>query len=356
MEPVLVVDDEPQVRTVIGHWVQSFGYQVCEASDAEAALSVMGDSSVSVALCDVRMPGRDGLWLTREIRERHPDTAIVLATGADDGTIAKRGEELGALGCLHKPFNGERLAAVLRRAVDWHYDSVANRSWMVRLREEVGERRHRLESLIGQSSDVSMDDDPRLQELALEAKAVWGGSALDRVIEWRRTADPRGYAASERVMRFAVATAQRLGFDPSELETLRRAAILHDFGKLALPPAVLEKPADFTADERALVRQHPLIAFQILRRDRALRAAADVILAAYESFDGSGYPHGLAGEAIPRASRLLSIVIAYQAMVSRRPHRAAQPSGEAVLELCRCRGRQFDPNLVEAFVRLIAQH
>lgn len=353
MTPILVVDDESHVRTVLSRWAESYGYVAHQAADAEAALSMMNASRISVAVCDVRMPGRDGLWLTGEIRGRHPDTAVVLATGADDGLVAQRGRDLGAMDCLVKPFGGDRLAGALRRAADWHRDAVASRAWMDRLRTEQSDRRNRLEQVLLDSAPAAADADPRLQELGLDAKAVWGSSRLSRILDWRRTTDPRGYAAAQRVMRLAVATATRLGMSARDIEVLRSAALLHDLGLLTMPPALMEKPADFSDDERALVRQHPLVAFNLLRE---CPDVAGIILSAYEQYSGSGYPQGLRGDQIPLGSRILAVAVAYQGMRAPRPHRASLQSSEAVLELCRCRETQFDPAVVEAFARMLSAH
>jgi putative two-component system response regulator len=356
MDPVLVVDDEPHVRALLRHLVQAFGYAPVEAGDAQDALRVMDDRHFGVAVCDVGLPGRDGLWLTGQIRDRHPDTAVILATGMDDGTIAARGAELGAVDYLVKPFGTERLASSLRRAMSWHEDVVSTRAWIDHLSDEIRERQKRLESVLVGDEEPTETDDPRLQEFELDAKAVWGASPLTRIVEWRRSVDPRGYAAGQRVMHFAAATGRRLGLPETDIAAMQNAALLHDLGMMIIPPSLVEKPADFTTDERALVRQHPLIAFNLLQRYDELIPVAALILSAYEGFGGRGYPHGLMGEEIPMASRILAVAIAYEAMTTARPHRAAIPSSEAVLELFRCRGTQFDPIVVAAFVHVLTMH
>jgi response regulator RpfG family c-di-GMP phosphodiesterase len=356
MDPVLVVDDEPNVRALLRHWVEVFGYEPVEASDADQALTRLDSGKVGVAVCDVRMPGHDGLWLTGQIRDRHPETAVILASGMDDGTVATRGAELGAIDYLVKPFGTERLASSIRRAMDWHRDAVSTRGWIDRLGRELGERRQRLENVLCGGEVPNWPEDVRLQEFELDAKAVWGASPLTRIIEWRRWVDPQGYAAAERVMRFATATARRLGVDEAEIQALHAAALLHDLGMMTIPRALVDKPADFTTEERAVVRQHPLIAFNLLQRHDELTKVASLVLSAYEGFAGHGYPQGLVGDEIPMASRILAVAIAYEAMKTARPHRSAVPSGEAVLELVRCRGSQFDPAVVDVFVQVLTTY
>jgi putative two-component system response regulator len=356
MNPVLVVDDEPPVRALLRNWVKAFGYAPVEASDADEALTLMDDGHVGVAVCDVRMPGHDGLWLTGQIRDRHPDTAVILASGMDDSTIASRGAELGAIDYLVKPFGTERLASSLRRAMDWHRDAVSTRAWIDRLQQDLAERRQRLESVLVGGDVPNWPDDPRTQEFELDAKAVWGASPLTRIVEWRRWVDPHGFTAAERVMRFATATARRLGLPETDVTAMHAAALLHNLGMMTIPRSLVDKPADFTSHERLIIRQHPLIAYNLLQRHTELAPIAALILSAYEGFGGHGYPQGLAGEEIPMASRILAVAIAYEAMTTARPHRAAIPSGEAVLELYRCRGTQFDPAVVDAFIQILTLH
>lgn len=270
--------------------------------------------------------------------------------------MAARGAEAEAIDYLATPFGTERLASSIRRAMSWHRDAVSTRGWIDQLNDEVRERRRRLERVLLGAEEPTKTDDPRLQEFELDAKAVWGASPFARIIEWRRAADPRGYAAGQRVMRFTVATGRRLGLPEADIAVMQNAALLHDLGMMVIPPALVAKPADFTTEERALVRQHPLIAFNLLQRYDELIAVAALVLSAYEGFGGQGYPHGLTGEEIPMGSRILAVAVAYEAMTAPRPHRAPIPSSEAVLELLRCRGTQFDPNVVAAFVHLLTMH
>jgi HD-GYP domain-containing protein (c-di-GMP phosphodiesterase class II) len=270
--------------------------------------------------------------------------------------MAKRGRDLGALDYLVKPFGGDRLAGALRRAIDWHREAVATREWIDRLRTEQLDRRSRLERLLHRREAATPEPDSRLQEFGLSKKSAWGSGQLNQFAEWRRTVDPNGFTAAERVMRLAVATASRLGLGTREIDALRGAALLHDVGLMTMPPALMEKPAGFTTEERALVQQHPVIAFKMLEAHPALADVATVILSAYEAYSGKGYPQGLSREEIPLTSRILAVAIAYHAMMASRPHRPALQSSDALLELCRCQTSQFDPTVVAAFVRMLTEH
>jgi two-component system cell cycle response regulator len=145
----------------------------------------------------------------------------------------------------------------------------------------------------------------------------------------------------------------RLGVTGAELDELARAAELHDVGKVALPASILHKPGPLDDNEWGFIRQHTLVGDRILSAAPALSPLAHVVRASHEHFDGSGYPDGIAGEDIPLAARVVAVCDAYHAMTSDRPYRAALAHWEAIEELRRCAGRQFDPVVVAAFCELM---
>ena len=171
--------------------------------------------------------------------------------------------------------------------------------------------------------------------------------ALSEAIEAR---DPsaRGHAA--RVARLARASGARLGLDEARLAVLKLGGALHDIGKVAVPEAVLTKPGALTEAELAEVRRHPEEGARLLELDAALRPALPAVLYHHERWDGGGYPSGRAAEAIPFEARILAVVDSFDAMTSDRPYRAARPIEEAVEEVDRCAGTQFDPEVALAFV------
>ena len=153
------------------------------------------------------------------------------------------------------------------------------------------------------------------------------------------------------VGKLAIDLGRRVGLSSAALVELELAARLHDVGKEAVPNAILSKAAPLTAAEWAVVRRHPEWGFEMLAAVPGLEPVARVVHAHHERWDGSGYPQGLAGSEIPFASRIVAVCDAFSAMTTERPYRGPRSVDEALAELRRCAGTQFDPAVVEAFVR-----
>jgi putative nucleotidyltransferase with HDIG domain len=181
--------------------------------------------------------------------------------------------------------------------------------------------------------------------------------AYDTTIEgWAAALDLRDEETqghSRRVTDLTVRLAERLGVPPAEREHIRRGALLHDIGKMGVPDAILSKPGPLDEDEWAVMKQHPGLAHQLLSGTPFLRDALDIPYAHHERWDGSGYPLGLAGDAIPLAARIFAVVDVYDALSSDRPYRAAWPRDRVLAHLRAESGRHFDPAVVRAFLELV---
>jgi HD-GYP domain-containing protein (c-di-GMP phosphodiesterase class II) len=162
---------------------------------------------------------------------------------------------------------------------------------------------------------------------------------------------PSDFGHSARVAVLAGAFADRLGWNAGRLGALAVGAALHDIGKCTVPASILRKPGGLTASELAAVRRHPGAGARLIRPVTSLHYAVPCVLFHHERWDGAGYPSGRCEAEIPTEARLLSVIDAFDAMVSDRPYRAALSVEEALAELERCAGTQFDPALAEAFVR-----
>ena len=157
---------------------------------------------------------------------------------------------------------------------------------------------------------------------------------------------------STRLAEWALHVAEELGLDENSLGDLEVAALLHDIGKVGIPDAILNKPAKLTSEEYALMKKHPEYGWAVLRQIPGMERASLVILHHHENFNGGGYPSGLRGEEIPLGSRIVSVIDAFDAMVSSRPYRQGLPLEEAERRLLEASGTQFDPDVVKSFLPL----
>ncbi len=330
---VLVVDDETGVRDLLTRWLAAGGYDVHTASNATEALRHVTGDPPAVAVCDIRMPGHDGLWLAQQIRQTAPETAVIMATGVQDAASAVTSVQRGAIDYLTKPFGRDRLRESVSRGVEWHRSAREARRWREALEEDLDARRAQIAATL-----TAMDIDSE--------------AALDRMLG---TVLPDARAHAQRVAALAVAIADGLRITAAERKVLTRAALLHDLGKVAVPDAILRKPAPLTPEEQAIVRMHPAIAFDLLAPFPWLAAAAAFVRHSHERTDGLGFPDGLRGDEIPRPSRVIAVADAFDTMTHARVFRDAISPRDACLEVVRCGGTQFDPEIVDAFARVVAQ-
>jgi putative nucleotidyltransferase with HDIG domain len=177
-------------------------------------------------------------------------------------------------------------------------------------------------------------------------------TTLSRAIEAR---DPYTRGHSARVTAIAEAIARRLEWDQAQLELLHLGGPLHDVGKLGVSEEVLVKPGELDDEELAQIREHPKLGARILLRIASLRGALPYVLYHHERWDGSGYPTGRSGEQIPLEARVLAVADAFDAMTSDRPYRPALDRDEALAEVGRCAGTQFDPEIVRVFLELFVE-
>jgi cyclic di-GMP phosphodiesterase len=176
-----------------------------------------------------------------------------------------------------------------------------------------------------------------------------------RLISALDAREHENHVHSLRVTRYALRLAAEIDLSPGQRIELEFGALLHDVGKIGVSESILLKPGPLTEDEWEQMRRHPMMGFQILRDMEFLEGAARIVLYHQERYDGTGYPFGLAGDAIPIGARLFAIVDTFDAMTSERPYRAAVTYDDVVQELTRTRGLQFDPVLVDAFLRVPAE-
>jgi two-component system, cell cycle response regulator len=202
------------------------------------------------------------------------------------------------------------------------------------------------------------------EALRIADQRMYASKHAGRMSAGRQSKDVLFRALSERnpmlgghlsgVAELAERTARRLGLAPEEVERIRHAGELHDAGKVAIPDAILSKPGPLTDEEWAFVRRHPLIGERIVRSAPALSRVAELVRSTHERWDGAGYPDGLHADAIPLGSRIVAVADAFDAMTGERPYAARRTPHEALDELRRCAGTQFDPAVVETFRAVVS--
>jgi response regulator RpfG family c-di-GMP phosphodiesterase len=328
---ILIVDDDASVRDVISVLLQEEGYECRTASSAETALDLSAADAPPLVISDMKMPGHDGIWLLEAFRERYPETAVIMLTGYGDTEAAVDCLRRGAVDYLLKPPKLTDLIRAIERALAKRRIELARKRYQKKLERKVRDRTSELRTAL---KDVQHTYQSTL--LALVA-------ALDA--REHETSDH-----SQRVVEYTTAIADRLGLRGPELEEIGRGALLHDIGKIGVPDAVLLKPAKLTPEEWKEMRRHPDIGYDMIRSIEFLSTPATIVLSHQEKFDGKGYPRGLRGEEIHIGARVFAVADTLDAMTSDRPYRRGTTFENAVDEIQRCAGSQFDPEVVRAFL------
>ncbi|NUT54540.1 MAG: response regulator [Thermoleophilia bacterium] len=338
-ERILIVDDEDQIRTLLARLLGAQRYECVTAESAAAARRVLKEMDVALVLSDVNMPGESGIDFTREVLGQYPDTAVVMVTGMDDRSYADAAIELGAYGYVLKPFKPNELIINVGNALRRRQLEIENRTSRERLEQTVLDRTSALRDTIAQleSSDAELR---RLREETI------------RRLSW--AAEFRNQETGEHIVRmslYCALLARLAGLDADQAEMIRIASPMHDVGKIGIPDRILLKPGRLTEDERKEMEAHTEMGHRILAGSgvELLDLAARMALTHHERMDGTGYPHGTAGDAIPIEGRICAIADVFDALTSDRVYRPAFQPDEARSLMLEGRGTQFDGELLDLF-------
>jgi len=305
---ILIVDDDPGLRKTLSDILRAKGYAPIAAVKGKTAVNRVKKETPAVAVIDLKLPDMDGLEVMREIKKRSPGTECIVLTGYASQASAIEAVNLGAYSYMQKPYDVEQLEVTIRRA-----------------------------------------NEKREAEEALDSTALETLEAVSSIVEAN---DPYTSGHSATVGEIAIEIAQEMGLRPSQLDTLRIAGPLHDVGKVGIPSSVLNKPTGLTQAEWVMIQTHPIVSAQTAERVIAFKDAVPVIRHHHERCDGTGYPDGLKGDDIPLLARILAVADGFQAMISERPYRRARTEEEALAELQKGAGTQWDPEVVKVFLKL----
>ncbi len=233
-------------------------------------------------------------------------------------------------------------------ATQWHRATPIRSLRLPRIRWSAP---HRLMAAIGETFGQQ-----RVMELELDQARSTLEETYMATLETLASAvdarDPNTYGHCRRVAELASMLGRETGMSQSELQTLVRAALLHDIGKLGVPDSTLWKTTPLTQEDSAALREHPDAGYRMLAGLRFLGEGLEAIRYHHERYDGNGYPFGLAGKEIPLMARILAVADAYDAITSDRPYRLGRPKTQGIQEIVRCSGTHFDPEVVTVFLRL----
>src|SRR5215813_12885399 len=329
---ILIVDDEVEITEILADLL-SEDYECLKAASAEQALTLLRESEFHLVISDITMPGMSGLEMIPHVKEMSPNTVVVMISGMQTVESAIGALRLGAFDYLMKPFDLRQVEAVVKRALEHHDLVVAKRRYENHLEELVAQR------------TVELDDALNSLENAYRSTL----KALTAALETR---DSETHGHSERVVSYSLRLGREYGLTSEEMKSLEFGSLLHDIGKIGVPDAVLRKPSKLTEEEWVRMREHPAHGQQILRGIEFLQGAARVVAQHHEKWDGSGYPLGLRGEEIDICARIFAVADAFDAITSDRVYRQGKSYAAAAQELDEWAGRQFDPQVVDAFHRV----
>ena len=318
---ILVVEDDPDALQLVSRKFEFEGFTRVEGvASGEEALKALADArgtgqSFSLVLLDLMLPGASGEEVLHRIKRNYHIPVIVVTARSERESQLRLLEE-GADDYIVKPFDGDILFLKVEKILTRHY-----------LEEELRRMNRRKERLF-------------LNVLQVMAKVL-------------EAKDPYTKFHSENVAKYARKIAKALGYSPDEVEMIQVAGILHDFGKIGVKEGVLNKVGHLTDKEFDAVKRHPVIAATILEPIDELSPVIADIRHHHEYYNGHGYPSGLKGEEIPLGARILQVADAYDAMTSQRSYHDPMSQEEAIKELHRCAGSQFDPRIVEIFINLL---
>jgi putative two-component system response regulator len=338
-ERILIVDDEEQIRTLLGRLLGAHGYECITAESAAAGRRLLEQTPVALVLSDVNMPGESGLDFTREVLAHYPDTAVVMVTGMDDRRYAETAIEVGAYGYVLKPFKPNELIINVGNALRRRSLEIENRSHRGRLEQTVLDRTSALRDTIAQL-ESSESELRRLREETI------------RRLSW--AAEFRNQETGEHIVRmslYCALLARLAGLDAERAEMIRIASPMHDVGKIGIPDRILLKPGRLTEEERHVMEAHAEMGHRILAGSgvELLDLAARMALTHHERIDGFGYPGRLVGEAIPIEGRICAVADVFDALTSDRVYRKAFRPDEARAVMLEGRGTQFDAALLDLF-------
>jgi response regulator RpfG family c-di-GMP phosphodiesterase len=329
---ILIVDDEVATCEVLAQRLSKEGYSCVLAHNGKEALHHFYKENFSLMISDIKMPEMDGLELLKKVKTLGPQMMVIMMTGYAEVDTVVKALHFGAYDFILKPFDLDLVVFSVKKALDKKRLEEVVADYDQHMEELVEDRTADLRRAYGMLKKSHLDSVKMLVE-AIDAKDAYTRGHSDRVRKW------------------SVALAEKLGFSEKRLESLEFGALLHDIGMIGIKDEVLQKHGPLNSMEYEHIQEHPLIGVKIVEGGSSFKDEIPMIRHHHERFDGSGYPDGLVGENIPLEARIISIADAFDAMSSLRPYRREMSQEDALVEMEKGKGKQFDPHILEIFIK-----
>ncbi len=332
MGRILLVDDDADVLAMSTELVEALGYEVVAFSSVDEAVEDLerNPGLTDVVLTDFHMPDKNGVRLLRETQARDPLVVCILVTGFSNTENAIAAMRAGASDMLPKPCGIPALKEALARAI--------------------GQRKERLQSNrnFEDARNQARQHAKVLAQTAEHLKTSYK-LMLDPLVRLLEIRERLSGEHTQRVLEISVYMAREMGLDEEQVEVIRRGAMLHDVGKVAIPDSILLKEGPLDDSEWDVMRAHVVHGYEILKSNPYLQDVAELVYSHHERYDGNGYPRGLKGDAICLGARIFAVADAYDAIRSTRPYSGYRSAEYAAAEIIRCSGTHFDPIVVKIF-------
>ncbi len=327
-EKILVVDDDTMNLKMVGFILKKW-YEVNCVQSGEACLAYLEETIPDMILLDIYMPRMNGFEVMEHLKadERYKEIPVIFLTADEDKDTEVKCFLAGALDFITKPFVSEIVIQRVSRLME-----------LIRLRNH-------LELEVKKQTAKAEERQHQMEQMSLQTVQSLAGTIDAK--------DTYTKGHSYRVAEYAVLLAAESGWEKTELDDLRHAALLHDIGKISVPDSILNKPSGLTEEEYNVIKSHAIKGGEILQCITAIEGADLVARHHHERYDGFGYPDGLSGTQIPEKARIIAIADSYDAMNSRRIYRMKLTKEQIRQELVNGRGTQFDPDYVDLFIKML---
>lgn len=336
---LLIVDDDKSILASLERLLRKEPYTVFSACSGADGIDILKKHDIAVVVADLNMPGMDGLSFLKAIADDHPAVVKIILTG--QATLESAMDAINRLrlfGYLTKPWPVEDIRLMLKRAFE-HFNLV--------------EENRRFQELIQTKNRELMLINERLEDKVRKRTAMIEDALREGIMMLATAAEEKDKDTGDHLLRIrqlSLTIGHALNLPREQVETISLFSVIHDVGKIHIPDRILNKPGPLDENEWVIMRAHTTAGEKILGRKAYYAVARQIARSHHENWDGTGYPDGLGGEAIPLAARIVSVADVFDALTSKRPYKEAWTDEQAIAEMIRLKGRKFDPAILDAFL------